>query len=300
MPAERPVPRRARRGSWPACARCPRECRAGRARSRRPRPSGSSRSSPPHRGHFPVAEQREHRGIRRLGRRGDRRVSTGSRWMKSKMPWPPGFRPVMKFDQATGLCGGVEVPREWMPCSRRRAREVRMRSGIALRSSRPGSPDRARRCRARPRARVLRSGGPGASSGGAAMASRPARNTAPSAANRRSAVRHRARASTDRGSLGHRRARVRPPPTRRPRRAEQRLGPACTPARHAEDVEHRRRHVHQTRLGRVDLAVRPEHARHEPRVDAVVARPALGVVGEHVVCCTAPVAQSHEWRKPLW
>ena len=39
----------------------------------------------------------------------------GSRWMKSKMPWPPGFRPVMKFDQATGLCGGLDVPSDWMP-----------------------------------------------------------------------------------------------------------------------------------------------------------------------------------------
>ncbi len=29
--------------------------------------------------------------------------------MKSKMPWPPGFIPVMKLDQATGLCGGVDV-----------------------------------------------------------------------------------------------------------------------------------------------------------------------------------------------
>jgi hypothetical protein len=33
----------------------------------------------------------------------------GSRWMKSKMPWAPGSRPVMKLDQATGLCGGIEV-----------------------------------------------------------------------------------------------------------------------------------------------------------------------------------------------
>ena len=40
---------------------------------------------------------------------------TGSRWMKSKIPWPPGSRPVMKFDQATGLWGGMLVPRDCMP-----------------------------------------------------------------------------------------------------------------------------------------------------------------------------------------
>ena len=34
----------------------------------------------------------------------------GSRWTKSKMPWPPGSSPVMKLDQATGLCGGMDVP----------------------------------------------------------------------------------------------------------------------------------------------------------------------------------------------
>ena len=33
----------------------------------------------------------------------------GSRCTKSKMPWPPGFIPVMKVDQATGLCGGMVV-----------------------------------------------------------------------------------------------------------------------------------------------------------------------------------------------
>ena len=25
------------------------------------------------------------------------------------MPWPPAFIPVVKFDQATGLCGGMLV-----------------------------------------------------------------------------------------------------------------------------------------------------------------------------------------------
>ena len=54
----------------------------------------------------------------------------GSRWMKSKMPWPPGSRPVMKFDQATGLWGGVEVPRGWIPSAVPISqRKFRMRSG---------------------------------------------------------------------------------------------------------------------------------------------------------------------------
>ncbi len=29
--------------------------------------------------------------------------------MKSKMPCPPAFIPVIRFDQATGLCGGMLV-----------------------------------------------------------------------------------------------------------------------------------------------------------------------------------------------
>ena len=44
----------------------------------------------------------------------------GSRCTKSKMPWPPGSRPVMKVDQATGLCGGMVVPRRLKSPSRRR------------------------------------------------------------------------------------------------------------------------------------------------------------------------------------
>ena len=30
--------------------------------------------------------------------------------MKSKIPCPPAFIPVIRFDQATGLCGGMLVP----------------------------------------------------------------------------------------------------------------------------------------------------------------------------------------------
>ncbi len=37
------------------------------------------------------------------------RYRSGSRWMKSKMPCPPGSIPVMKVDQATGLSGGMVV-----------------------------------------------------------------------------------------------------------------------------------------------------------------------------------------------
>src|ERR1035438_5623035 len=47
----------------------------------------------------------------------------GSRCTKSKMPCWSGSRPVMKVDQATGLCGGMVVPsRLKLPCCRSRAR----------------------------------------------------------------------------------------------------------------------------------------------------------------------------------
>src|SRR5690348_15011733 len=36
-------------------------------------------------------------------------IVLGSRWMKSKMPWPPAFIPVIRLDHATGLCGGIAV-----------------------------------------------------------------------------------------------------------------------------------------------------------------------------------------------
>ena len=43
--------------------------------------------------------------------------------MKSKMPWPPAFMPVIKFDQATGLWGGMLVVNSLKdPCSARRAK----------------------------------------------------------------------------------------------------------------------------------------------------------------------------------
>ncbi len=42
-------------------------------------------------------------------------IVAASRWMKSKMPWPPASVPVMKSDHATGLCAGMAVPRAEKP-----------------------------------------------------------------------------------------------------------------------------------------------------------------------------------------
>ena len=43
--------------------------------------------------------------------------------MKSKIPCPPAFIPVIRFDQATGLCGGTLVVRRRNdPCSASRAK----------------------------------------------------------------------------------------------------------------------------------------------------------------------------------
>ena len=50
-------------------------------------------------------------------------IVLGSRCTKSKMPCPPGSSPVMKVDQATGLCGGMVVASdEKPPLAARRAR----------------------------------------------------------------------------------------------------------------------------------------------------------------------------------
>ena len=50
--------------------------------------------------------------------------------MKSKIPCPPGLRPEMKFDQATGDCGGVDVVKAWTPSpSAISFRKFGMRSG---------------------------------------------------------------------------------------------------------------------------------------------------------------------------
>lgn len=53
--------------------------------------------------------------------------------MKSKMPWPPAFMPVIRFDHATGLCGGMlVVKRRNEPCSARRAKFGILPSAINL------------------------------------------------------------------------------------------------------------------------------------------------------------------------
>jgi hypothetical protein len=69
-----------------------------------------------------------------------------SRCMKSKMPCPPGSRPVMKLDQATGDCGGVVVPSSLSPPRSISAWKFCMRSGNSaivsrrILGSRPSMP----------------------------------------------------------------------------------------------------------------------------------------------------------------
>ena len=60
----------------------------------------------------------------------------GSRWMKSKMPCVPASAPVMKSDQATGLCGGTElISGANEPSRSRRARAGSRPSSIRRRVS---------------------------------------------------------------------------------------------------------------------------------------------------------------------
>ena len=64
--------------------------------------------------------------------------------MKSKIPCPPAFIPVIRFDHATGLCGGILVVRRLNdPCSARRAKFGILPSAMNLVSrsgSRPSIP----------------------------------------------------------------------------------------------------------------------------------------------------------------
>ena len=76
--------------------------------------------------------------------------SPGSRWMKSKMPWPAGSRPVVNDDHATGLCGGIDVPSGENAAHLREPREVRQAAGLHQRARELDS--RAHRTRARSRA----------------------------------------------------------------------------------------------------------------------------------------------------
>ena len=50
--------------------------------------------------------------------------------MKSKMPCEPGPTPLMKFAQATGLCGGTLVPRSLEAAGRGDLREIRHQPGF--------------------------------------------------------------------------------------------------------------------------------------------------------------------------
>ena len=68
----------------------------------------------------------------------------GSRWIKSKMPWPPGSIPVIKFDQATGLRGGTLVASfRKSPCAFSRVKLGSFPCSIrrsTIRGSRPSIP----------------------------------------------------------------------------------------------------------------------------------------------------------------
>lgn len=58
-------------------------------------------------------------------------IVLGSRWTKSKIPCPPASIPVMKLDQATGLCGGTAVSSgEKPPISAKRLRFGKRPSAI--------------------------------------------------------------------------------------------------------------------------------------------------------------------------
>ena len=72
-------------------------------------PCRRSSTLPPEIGncHSPTVIARLEPSARDVDRYGT--IVFGSRWMKSKMPWPPGSRPVMNVDHATGLCGGIVV-----------------------------------------------------------------------------------------------------------------------------------------------------------------------------------------------
>ena len=73
------------------------------------RPRRSSSTRPAERGNCqrPIVRVRPPASVFVVDRKGV--MVFGSRWMKSKMPWPPGSSPVMKVDHATGLCGGIVV-----------------------------------------------------------------------------------------------------------------------------------------------------------------------------------------------
>src|SRR6266849_10120661 len=61
--------------------------------------------------------------------------------MKSKIPCPPAFMPVIRFDHATGLCGGMlVVNRRKDPCSASRAKFGNLPSAMNFVSRSGSSP----------------------------------------------------------------------------------------------------------------------------------------------------------------
>ena len=210
---------------------------------------------------LPVAERRCVRPRSRSATsRGYGIIVFGSRWMKSKMPCSPGSRPVMNVDQATGLCGGIDVPSGAKPPRRGQPREMRQ---PALRRS---------------VARQLVVEAVEAEDDDAPAGRRrvpPQREQPRRATQRRSDERQRARAaarSCDATANG---------------RPSMCAGGSMPNSRSAVGAM-------STSAGScvVDRAVAEEHAGHQPRVDAVVAAPRLDVVLEH------RPRRRRRWRSP--
>src|SRR5947209_5026427 len=81
------------------------------------------------------------------------------------MPWPPGSRPVMNVDQATGLSGGSDVPSGAnVPLPANRAKlgsrpcSINSRVNVKSRPSNPSTTTRGEEDRGDRQARQVRSG----------------------------------------------------------------------------------------------------------------------------------------------
>ena len=151
-----PAWRSRKAGSWQACARWSCRCHVLPSRSQKARPFLSSSIRPAVSGscHLPMDTKWLGGSVLDVDRYGV--MVFASRWTKSKIPWPPGSRPVMNEDQATGLCGGTDVPSGANPpraatCAKCGSRPRAIRSRVRLKSS-PSSPrtitrrPMARRC----------------------------------------------------------------------------------------------------------------------------------------------------------
>ena len=159
----------------------------------------------------------------------------------------------MKFDQATGLCGGVEVPSSCRPPSLDEAAEVAACARDSARSTRAGSRDPGRRCRARRCAGAPRppaSRGEAVERARAGVGSRDGTTRASRSPPERRIDRP-ARQLIDRVTSSAAR-RLRAPAWRGAALGAREQRPALHVARapHAEEIEHRRRDVEQRRLGR--------------------------------------------------